>query len=334
MSVTSSRSSRLIASTLAILPFAVLLIGVNLWPQPTHVPMHWSSDLPDRIGTGSGLYAVTLSVAGACAVLAALAGVLSAFVPALWARWLITLLAGVGATAAATYGAAALGTQVSGSAEQVHVTWAIAPFVIGLAFAVVAYVVYGRERTDRAHVIEGVPERSRVVPLAEGTPLASWATTLRSGTMMGTAIFVAVVLTITTVVSWMSSIWMGLLITLISAAAVGVTLAWSRVEVRVDQEGLVIRSLLAPVTLLRVAATDVVGAQVLDIDPMKWGGIGLRWLPDRTAYVIRGGPGIVVHRVTGRRFAVEITEGEQVAAAGVRALLQSAGRALTPTPST
>ncbi|USQ76947.1 hypothetical protein [Ornithinimicrobium cryptoxanthini] len=327
--MTSSRSNRLIASTLGILPFAVLLIGVNVWPQPTHVPMHWSSDLPDRIGTGAGLFAVTLSVAGACAVLVALLAVLSAVMPALWARWLTTLLAGMGATAAATYGAAALGARVSGGAERVHVIWAIVPFVIGLALAVVVYVAYGRERIDRAQIIESVPERSRVVPVSSGTPLVPWATALRSGTMTGTAIFVAVVLTVTTVVSWMSSIWMGLLIGLISVAAVGLTLAWSRVEVRVDEEGLVIRSLLAPITLLRVAATDVVGAQVLDIDPMKWGGIGLRWLPDRTAYVIRGGPGIVVHRVTGRRFAVEITEGEEVAAAGVRALLHSAGHALT-----
>lgn len=331
--MTSSRPSRLLATTLAIVPFALLLVGVNLWPQPTHVPMHWSSDLPDGIGTGAGLFAVALSVAGACAVLAALAAVLSAFVPAIWGRWLTTLLGGVGATAAASYGAAALGTHVSGGVERVHVIWAIVPFVVGLAVAVVAYVVYGRERTDRAQVIESVPERSRVVPVTDVTALTPWATTLRSGTMTGTAIFVAVVLTITTVVSWTSSIWMGLLIGLISVAAVGLTLAWSRVEVRVDERGLVIQSLLVPVTLLRVAAQDVVGAQVRDIDPMKWGGIGLRWLPDRTAYVVRGGPGIVVHRVTGRRFAVEITEGEEVAAAGARALLQSAGRALADQPS-
>ena len=333
MPVTSSRSSRLLASILAILPCVLLLLGVTLWPQPAHVPMHWSSDLPDRIGTGAGLFVVALSVAGFCAVIAALVAVLSAFIPALWSRWLTTLLAGVGASAAATYGAASLGTHVSGGAERVHVIWAIAPFVLGVAFAALVYAIHGRERLDRAHVLETVPERSRVVPATGAEPLTPWATTLRSGTMTGTAIFVAVVLTITTVVSWMSSIWMGLLIALISVAAVGLTLAWSRVEVRVDEGGLVIRSLLAPVTLLRVAASDVVGAQVLDIDPMKWGGIGLRWLPDRTAYVIRGGPGIVVHRETGRRFAVEITEGEEVAAAGARALLKSAGRALAAGPS-
>ncbi|HLS45428.1 MAG TPA: hypothetical protein VK045_08330 [Ornithinicoccus sp.] len=60
---------------------------------------------------------------------------------------------------------------------------------------------------------------------------------------------------------------------------------------------------------------------------MKWGGIGLRWLPDRTAYIVRGGPGIVVHRASGRRFAVEVTEGQEVAEVGTRALLLSAARA-------
>lgn len=333
MPVTSSRSSRLLASILAILPCVLLLLGVTLWPQPTHVPMHWSSDLPDRIGTGAGLFVVALSAAGFCAVAAALVAVLSAFIPALLSRWLTTLLAGVGATAAATYGTASLGTHVSGGAERVHVIWAIAPFVLGVAFAVVAYVVHGRERVDRARVLETVPERSRVVPVTGAEPLTPWATMLRSGTMTGTAIFTGAVLTFTTVVAWLSSIWLGLLIAAVSVALVAFVLAWSRVEVRVDEGGLVIRSQLAPVTLLRVAAADAVGVQVLDLDPMKWGGIGLRWLPDRTAYVVRGGPGIVVHRETGRRFAVEITEGEEVAAAGARALLQSAGRALEAGPS-
>lgn len=312
-----------------MVPFAALLGAASLWPAPGRVPTHWSSDLPDGFSTGAGVFTVTVSIAGFCAVAAALVAVLAVVVPALWSRWIVTLLAGVAATAAATYGAAAWGTHVAGTPEKVHVVWAIVPFVIGILWAVVAFVLHRPEPVDRQAILDAVPERSRVVPVRDGDA-APWATTVRSGTLLGTAIFVGVVLTVTTVLAWLSSLWLGLFVAVVSVAAVVFTAAWSRVEVRVDDAGLVLRSLSVPMPMpvLRVAVEDVVGVEVADLDPMKWGGIGLRWLPDRSAYIVRGGPGIVVHRTTGRRLGIEIPEGEEVAAAGAHALLQSAGRAL------
>ncbi len=310
-----------------MVPFAALLLAASLWPAPGRVPTHWSADLPDGFSTGSGVFAVALSVAGFCAIAAAFVAVLAAFIPALWSRWIVALLTGVGATAAATYGASSWGTQVSGSPEKVHVVWALAPFVVGVLWAGLAYLLHRPEPVDRQAVLDAVPERSRVVPVADGA-VAPWGTQLRSGVLAGTAIFVAVVLTFTTVVSWISSAMMGVGIALVSVALFLFVLAWSRVEVRVDAGGLAIRSAVLPIGLLRVAPEDVLGVETADLDPMKWGGIGLRWLPDRSAYIVRGGPGLVVHRASGRRLGIEITEGQEVADAGARALLRSAGRTI------
>ncbi|USQ80833.1 hypothetical protein NF556_04035 [Ornithinimicrobium faecis] len=325
--MTSSRVQRVSAGVWAMVPFAALLGAATLWQAPARVPTHWSSDLPDGFSTGAGVFTVTVSIAGFCAVAAALVAALAVVVPALWSRWIVTVLAGVAAAAAATYGAAAWGTHLAGTAEKVHVIWSIAPFVIGILWAVVAYLLHRTEPVDRQAVIDTVPERSRVVPV-RGGDVVPWATVARSGTLFGTAIFVAVVLTVTTVLAWISSLWLGLFVAVVSVAAVAFTAAWSRVEIQVDDAGLVLQSLVLPVPVLRVAVEDVVGVEVADLDPMKWGGIGLRWLPDRSAYIVRGGPGIVVHRASGRRLGIEIPEGEEVAAAGTHALLQSAGRAL------
>ncbi len=315
------------AGAWAMLPFGGLLLAAGVWPPPDRVPTHWTSDLPDGFGTGAGVFSVALSVAGFCAVAAALVAVLAAVVPAVWSRWLIALLAGVGGAAAATYVGSAWGTHLAGAPEKVHVVWALAPFAVGLVWAVVAYLLNRPGPVDRQTVIDTVPERSRVVPVAPGAD-APWATTVRSGTLTGTAVFVGVVLTLTAVLSWMTSPWIGLLVSLVAVGATGLTAAWSRVEIRVDDRGLTLRSQVLPVTVLRVPAEEVLGVEATDLDPMAWGGIGLRWLPDRTAYIVRGGPGLVVHRASGRRFGAEITEGEQVAAAGARALLRSAGQAM------
>src|SRR5690606_26674149 len=108
----------------------------------------------------------------------------------------------------------------------------------------------------------------------------------------------------------------------------GLALAWSRVRVVVDADGLLIGSRVLPVRLLRVPAEDVLGVEVKDLDPMAWGGIGLRPLPDRPSYVVDGGPGLGVWRADGRRLAVQVTEGDGTARAGARALSRAAGQRL------
>jgi hypothetical protein len=124
------------------------------------------------------------------------------------------------------------------------------------------------------------------------------------------------------------SLVLAVFVALVGGTTAALALAWSAVRLHVDAEGLTVRSKVLPVRVSRVPAEEVVGVETLDLDPMRWGGVGLRALPDRTAYIVDGGPGIVVWKRDGRRLALQVTEGEQVAAAGARALLRAAGQRL------
>lgn len=330
--MTSRRAGTVLAGACAILPFALLLLAGAVQRLPPRVPTHWTGDLPDGFSSGAGLFTACLSVAGFCAVVAALVVLLAFLAPAQWARAVLTVLAAFGAGATATYAAAVTGTRVAGGPEQVHVIWALLPVVVAVLWGALAWLVARPGAVDRAALLEQVPERSRVVA-RHGVTVTPWATQVRSGVLVGTAVFVLVVVGASALLLWTVSLTGALFLALTALAGSAYTAAWGRTEVRVDDAGLTIRSLLAPVSLLRVPADQVVGVEQADLDPMRWGGIGLRWLPDRTAYIVRGGPGIVVHRSTGRRLAVEVTEGEEVAAAGTRALLRSAARAAATGPT-
>ncbi|MGW1743529.1 hypothetical protein ACWCPQ_32550 [Nocardia sp. NPDC001965] len=82
------------------------------------------------------------------------------------------------------------------------------------------------------------------------------------------------------------------------------------VRVTVDQRGLTvgIGPLGRPRWRLRPADIATVAAD--DISPVQYGGYGIRLIPGSTAVVLRGGPGIVVTRRSGRRFVVSVDDAE------------------------
>ncbi len=327
------RARRGLAGALAIAPFAMLLVSTLLWPEPPPLlPSHWSSDRPDELVTGGAFFSVALTVAGLCAILAALVALLSRAVPASWSRWLIAALALVGSAAAASYAVAVLATLSTGDPGQVGVGWPLLGVLLGLAWATLTYVVHARRVPSRAELVDRIPERDRVVPAAvpaTGRPEpVRWGTTVGSRLLTALAVFVWVVIAVAlTILVRDGQTWSAVLLGVLGLGGGLFALAWSRVDLGVDDSGLTVRSAVLPITLLQVPAEEVLGVGAADLDPMAWGGYGLRALPDRTAYIVAGGPGLVVHRTDGRRLAVEVTEGELVATAGARALLTAAGRA-------
>lgn len=329
--VMSLRARRLLAGVLAFLPLAALMAGSVLLPPPDAVPAHWGGggDV-DRLMTGAELLGTTLTVTVIATVVAALVAGLSRLVPPQWSRLVLAVCAAVGAGAAATYVLTVLGVRVGGSAEAVTVWWALGMLPVGAAWGWVTYAVHGEHRPELATVLQTVPELDRVVPVRE-TEVEVWHTDTRSPSLLWVAAFVAVVTVVVAVLlvtggeGWLPVVLLGAP----GLAVAGLVLASSEVRLEVDDEGMRLRSRRLPVTVLRVRADDVVGVGTADLDPMAWGGWGLRWMPDRTAYIASGGPGLVVHRRSGRRLAVETTEGAGAAAAGARALRRVAGQALT-----
>jgi hypothetical protein len=312
----------------------VLLLSVTVLPLPARVPTHWSGRTPDGWTSGPAFLSASLTATVLAAIAAATIAVLRRAVPEAWSRWVVTAAAAVGWGAVLLYAVSVWRTDVDGP-DAVREVWAMLAVAGGLAAGVLGYAVHGRRVPTLAQVRERVPERSRVQALrGRGVrPVDPWATDVSSTTLRVLGWVLLVVFAATTV--WVlvagESLVLAVFVALVGGTTAALALAWSAVRLHVDADGLTVRSRVLPVRVSRVPAEEVVGVEILDLDPMRWGGVGLRALPDRTAYIVDGGPGIVVWKRDGRRLALQVTDGEQVAAAGARALLRAAGQRLGET---
>lgn len=308
---------RVAAGVWAILPLAALL--VTTVTMPTVDP---------------ALTARLMAVVVLCALGAAVMAVLQRVVPQSWSRWALAALAGVGWGAWLLHllTASRGGSQDGGVSQPVLLAALLGAVVAGA----VGYAVHGRRRPTPAQLRALVPERSRVQALRgrQVREVRPWSTDLDSRTMRVIGWGVLAVFAVALVVvlvggqGWVAA----LVLVLVGAGTWALALAWSAVRVEVDVDGLQVRSRVAPVRLVRVAAEEVAGVAVQDLDPMRWGGIGLRPSPDRTSFIVdEGGPGLVVYRRDGRRLALQVTEGDAVARYGARELLQAAGQRLATT---
>ncbi|GAA1164023.1 hypothetical protein GCM10009584_01130 [Ornithinimicrobium humiphilum] len=325
---------RALSGLLAIAPLAVLLVVVVLLPPPARVPTHWSGGGPDAWAAGPSFLSGVLTVTVLSAIAAAATAVLQRAVPQAWSRWIVTAGAAVGWGAVVVYVVTVWRARLDGP-DAVDEAWVLLALLAAVIGGAGAYAVHGRRVPSAAELRERIPDRARTQPVrgrAVG-PVEPWSTEVSSTTLrvIGWGMLVVFLAVVTLMVTMGESLaFVALVVVAVGGAAV-LALSWSAVRLSVDADGLQVRSRVAPVRLTRIAAEDVAGVEVLDLDPMAWGGIGLRVLPERTAYIANGGPGIVVWKRDGRRLALQVTEGDAAARAGARTLLQAAGQRLGET---
>lgn len=85
-------------------------------------------------------------------------------------------------------------------------------------------------------------------------------------------------------------------------------------HVRVDAEGLTVRS-AARFVRMRVPAADVASVAAVDVSGLsQYGGYGIRSIPGATAVVLRNGPALELTRQSGRRFVVTLDDPATAAA--------------------
>lgn len=169
-------------------------------------------------------------------------------------------------------------------------------------------------------------------PLAQGVERADLASGERAA-WIGRAtiarpavVILAAVVLATAAAAVLSRTWVLLAV---PALVVLLALAISAVTVRVDRDGLTVRSALGwPRT--RIPADEVVRATVTAVDPLRhFGGWGWRMSLDgsgRTGMVLRRGEGLAVERTAGRGFVVTV-DGAKDAAALLNTMAE---RARTP----
>ncbi|WP_143554127.1 hypothetical protein [Serinicoccus sp. CUA-874] len=320
---------RMLAGLWAMLPLAVLLVAVTALPTPQRVPSHWSGRLPDDFVGGAGFLSGVLATTVVCTVVAALTAIARRVVPPSWCRWVLAVVAAVGWGAVALWGVTVWRVGIDGP-EQVREWWPLLALAAAGLAGLVGYALHGRQVPSEEELEDLVPEQARVRPVREPRPVEPWSSDVSSRTLQVLGVGLVVVFVVVGVVVWWTgeSLAVLLVVLLTGAGAGGLALLWSAVRVEVDATGLRVRSRVLPWGVIRVPAERVAGADVQQLDPMRWGGVGLRALPDRTAYIVGpgGGPGIVVYQRDGRRLALQITEGDAAARAGAATLLQAAGQ--------
>jgi hypothetical protein len=330
------RHRRALAGLWAITPLPALLAALTLLPVPALVPSRWASPGGAGLATGPAFASMLLTTVVVVALLSAGSALLQRVVPPAWSRWALAVLAAAGWGAVALYVLTVWRVGVDG-ADQVREGWALLAVLLALGGGWVGYAVHGRRQPPLAEVLSGIPDRARVQALRGRAvrPLEPWSTALESGTLRALGWGALVLLGAVAVWQFMAgSLVLTVLLVLVGLGSGLIALAWSSVVLTVDDDGLRIRSQVLPVQVAHVPAGRVIGVEVRDLDPMRWGGVGLRALPDRTSYIVdqAGGPGIVVHQRDGRRLALQVTEGDAAARVGARTLLRAAGQRLGREP--
>ncbi|WP_058854425.1 DUF1648 domain-containing protein [Nocardia jinanensis] len=141
-------------------------------------------------------------------------------------------------------------------------------------------------------------------PLAIGrTERVSWSRRAASPWMLMTGV-VAVLMGV--VLGFVAQPLTGILLALSGVLLVHLAL----VRVVVDQRGLTVGTGPLGLPRWRLRPADITEVSAEDISPLRYGGYGIRLIPGATAVVLRAGPGIVVTRRSGRRFAVSVDDAE------------------------
>ena len=310
----------LLAAALAVLaPIGLVVTWLLLRGDlPDSLATHWNlqGDVDDTLPTTT-LLVVTLAPSVVLAALAAWSvrrpvlhhGDRATAIALVWAAWSAATVFAVSTSLAA--GAA--------DAADVGLTW----------WALLAVPVVPMLVAAAAHALLPAARPSVVVGAGTGTGTgtAPYAGSVRLGdtervTWIGSAssrglLLLAAVLELAAVVLVFTAWPMANLL-----ALVGVVVFWVHsVSVRVDDRGL--SAAWGPVRWPRVHVDldDVAGATTEEIAPLEWGGWGYRLTPRSTGVVVRRGPGIVVDRRSGRRFAVTVA-GAEDGAAVLRALVE------------
>ncbi|WP_327149969.1 hypothetical protein [Nocardia sp. NBC_01329] len=114
------------------------------------------------------------------------------------------------------------------------------------------------------------------------------------------------------------AVLMGVVLGFVAQPLIGVLLALTGVllahlallRVVVDQRGLTVG--IGPLgwPRWRLRPEDIAEVSAEDISPLQYGGYGIRLIPGATAVVLRGGPGLVVTRRSGRRFVVSVDDAD------------------------
>lgn len=291
----------LLLVALAAVPALVVLTTRLVWSAelPALLPSHWSGlGSPDGYTDRGTAFAVAQSLTVAAAVVAVLAVAALAVVRTRAARSRVrattALALALGGSLSAGWVAVVWATLAAGSNQDAALGARVLLVLVGLAWGLPPLLLLPRGADDRPH-----DEPAPTLDLAAGERVA-WHTSLHSvpllGALSGAFVVVVAAALLATPVAWAFAA--------VPLVALGVL---GRVRVGVDHRGLRVRGGLG-VPLRTVPLREVARADADEVRASEWGGWGYRVGPGRSALVLRSGPGLVVERTDGTRFAVTLDD--------------------------
>ncbi|MCQ4118655.1 hypothetical protein [Rhodococcus tibetensis] len=296
--MTTTRTRLGTGAAATAVPLLALVLARIGWGAdlPPAIPQHWSGTEPDRFGSSTAYFWISLAVCSSAAVIAGLVVARERTDAALWLP--IAALTSWTVSSAWILGVAL--TLHAGSPDAASTGgWIIIP-MLGIVWGAAVFAI--TPKTPRT-LIDG-PAPTLSTPLAP-SERASWTGYARG--------LWAVALTLVMAAAALGAVLMGLWwlapLFVVLAVSGGV---FASVGVRVDRAGLTLSSW--NVRWRRISLDRIEAAQVATIRPAEWGGWGYRFSPRGTAVVVRGGEGIVLTYQDGRQFAVTVPAAEQGAA--------------------
>ncbi|TFD04832.1 hypothetical protein E3T25_04770 [Cryobacterium sandaracinum] len=91
-------------------------------------------------------------------------------------------------------------------------------------------------------------------------------------------------------------------------------LAFARLRISVDWRGLKVVTRILGIPLKSIPLSEIESVCTDALGPMQWGGWGYRFMPGRSAIILRIGPGIVINLTNGKQFAISLNSPETPAA--------------------
>lgn len=224
----------------------------------------------------------------------------------------MALFAFLSATMASTWFASAQVTLDAPAPGQERLTWQVlAAIGASLVWGALAYVVHGRPPVTPLALPEVTADDAP--PTTGGVPPAPVEVRVSDRLFSVSALILAGIVVVGGIVAAMAEA--GEVAIILAVVTIPLTLcvgALSSVRVRVDERGFRLISTWGP-TVKRIPADDVAAVAVEVLEPSQWGGWGYRWMPGRSAYLTRRGPGLVIRRRNGVLFAISLADPQPMA---------------------
>ena len=308
---------RAVVLVVSLAPLVILVVGaLGLGPLlgPT-VASHWSSlGRPDGFSGTWSSFVVDTAIVTALTVAAwvVLFAARSRAIARLWVG-LLVLVAGV---LALTWVITATATAAAPRPEDAVLGAGLALLLVAVPLGALAFWL-----VDGSDILPSSERSVSPLPLLPGERVA-WIG--RTGSALFLVIGVVAVvgaLVLGIVLAVAADIGVGIAVTVIVFVAGLSVLALAEVTLSVDERGVRLVSSAFRIPLFRVPLADVTDVVVETIDPLRWGGWGLRFSGSGRAYVTRRAEGLVVARANGVPTAITIP-GAADAAAVLEALIR------------